>query len=385
MRNRIYLDNAATTSLAPEALEAMIPFLKSEWGNPSSVHGTGREAKKAVDQARRQVADAIGADPREIYFTSGGSESDNWAIKGVAYAAQHRGKHIITSAVEHHAVLETCSWLKKQGFQITLLPTDGVGRVSPQELEKAITPETVLISVMTANNEIGTIEPVEEIAAAAHAHGIPFHTDAVQAAGAIPLDVHRCGIDMLSLSGHKFHGPKGSGALYIREGLRIDPLIHGGGQERRLRSGTENVAGVVGLGAAISLAAEHLEENAARVSALRDKLIGGILERIPDVRLNGPKEDRLPNNCHISIPGVEGEALLLRMDLAGIACSSGSACTSGSQDPSPVLQAIGLNEEMAGGSLRLTLGTETTEAEIDEVLRVLPDIAADLRAMRNRI
>ena len=385
MRNRIYLDNAATTSLAPEALAVMMPFLEAEWGNPSSVHGTGREAKKAVDRARRQVADAIGADPREIYFTSGGSESDNWAIKGIAFAAQHRGKHIITSAVEHHAVLETCSWLKKQGFRITILPTDGEGRVSAADLEKSITSETVLISVMMANNEIGTIEPVEEIAAAAHAHGIPFHTDAVQAAGAIPLDVHRSGIDMLSLSGHKFHGPKGIGVLYIREGLRIDPLIHGGGQERRLRSGTENVAGIAGLGAAITLATEHLEKNAVRVSALRDKLIEGIMERIPDARLNGPKDGRLPNNCHVSIPGAEGEALLLRMDLAGIACSSGSACTSGSQEPSPVLQAIGLNEEMAGGSLRLTLGTETTEEEIDEVLRVLPAIAADLRALRNRI
>ncbi len=382
MRNRIYLDNASTTSLAPEALESMLPFLQESWGNPSSIHGTGREARKAIDRARRQVAAAIGAEVKDIYFTAGGSESDNWAIKGIAFAHRNRGNHIITSAIEHHAVLEPCEWLEKQGFRVTRLPVDATGRVRPEDVERAVSPETVLISVMAANNEIGTLEPIGEIAAIAKRHGIPFHTDAVQAIGAVPIDVRRSGIDLLSLSGHKFHGPKGVGALYVRGGLKIDPLVHGGEQERGYRSGTENVPGIVGMGTAIERAMARMDENARRISALRDRLIRGILERIPGSRLNGHPETRLPNNCHVSIPGAQGEALLLRMDLVGIACSSGSACTSGSLDPSHVLQAIGLDEEEAGGSLRLTLGEETTEAEIDEVLRVLPGIAADLRAMR---
>ena len=383
MKNRIYLDHAATTSLAPEVLEAMMPSLLEGWGNPSSVHGTGREARRAVEQARREIAGAIGAQPGEIYFTSGGSESDNWAIKGVAFASREKGNHIITSAIEHHAVLETCRWLEKQGFRVTYLAPDAGGRISPEALEKAITGDTVLISVMTANNEIGTLEPIDEMAALARARGIPFHTDAVQAVGAVPVSVAAAGVDLLSMSAHKFHGPKGIGVLYIRGGIAIHPLIHGGGQERGIRGGTENVPAIVGMGAAITRAMNRLEDNAERITRLRDRLIQGLMERIPGARLNGHPTLRLPNNCSISIPGAEGEALLLRMDLAGIACSSGSACTSGTPEPSHVLRAIGLDQEMAEGSLRLTLGEETTEEEIDEVLRVLPAIAEDLRSMRH--
>ena len=381
MMDRIYLDNAATTAVSPAVLEAMLPYFSECFGNPSSIHGTGREAHRAVDTARKQVAAAIGAQPQEIYFTAGGSESDNWAIKGTAFAKKNKGNHIITSAIEHHAVLHTCKWLEKQGFEVTYLPVDETGLVSPEDVEKAITDRTILISIMAANNEIGTIQPIAEIGRIAHEHGIAFHTDAVQAIGAVPIDVDRMNIDMLSMSGHKFHGPKGIGVLYIRRGVRLDTLIHGGAQERGQRAGTENLAGIVGIGKAIELAAADLDENAARMTRLRDKLINGILKTIPDVRLNGHPSLRLPNNCNVSIRYVEGEALLLRLDLAGIAGSSGSACTSGSLDPSHVLLAIGLPHEIAHGSLRLSLGTDTTEDQIDEVLRVLPDIVRDLRAM----
>lgn len=381
MMNRIYLDNAATTAVAPEVLETMLPYFTEVYGNPSSIHATGRTAHKAVDQARRQVAAAIGAQPQEIYFTAGGSESDNWAIKGTALAQQRKGNHIITSAIEHHAVLHTCAWLEKHGFEVTYLPVDEFGRVNPEDVEKAITDKTILISIMTANNEIGTIQPIREIGAIARAHKILFHTDAVQAVGAIPVNVDEMNVDMLSMSGHKFHGPKGIGALYIRKGVRIDTLIHGGAQERGLRAGTENLPGIVGIGRAIELATANLDENARRITALRDKLTDGILERIPDARINGHRTQRLPNNCNVSIRYIEGEAMLLRLDLAGIAASSGSACTSGSLDPSHVLLAIGLPHEIAHGSLRLTLGADTTEKDIDAVLDTLPGIVSDLRAM----
>lgn len=381
MNDRIYLDNAATTAVSPAVMEAMLPYFTEIFGNPSSIHGTGREAAKAIDRARKQVAAAIGAMPQEIYFTAGGSESDNWAIKGTAFARKNKGNHIITSSIEHHAVLHTCKWLEKQGFEVTYLPVDEYGRVSVRDVEAAITDKTILITIMAANNEIGTLQPVAEIGELAHLRGIPFHTDAVQAVGAIPLDVNSMHIDMLSMSGHKFHGPKGIGVLYVRKGIRLDTLIQGGAQERGQRAGTENLAGIVGIGKAIELATTDLETRMAKMASLRDKLISGILNTIPDVRLNGHPTDRLPNNVNVSIRYIEGEAMLLRLDLAGIAGSSGSACTSGSLDPSHVLLAIGLPHEIAHGSLRLTLGTDTTEAEIDEVLKVLPGIVSDLRAM----
>lgn len=379
--DRIYMDNAATTAVSPEVLQAMLPYFCDVYGNPSSIHSTGRDARRAVDAARKQVAAAIGAQPSEIYFTAGGSESDNWAIKGTAFAKRAKGNHIITTSIEHHAVLHTCQWLEKQGFEVTYLPVNEVGRVRVEDVEKAITDKTILISIMAANNEIGTLEPIAEIGKLAHSKGILFHTDAVQAIGAIPIDVNAMNIDMLSMSGHKFHGPKGIGVLYIRKGVRPDIFMHGGAQERGQRAGTENLAGIVGIGKAIELATQNLEANAARMSRLRDKLIDGILAEIPDVRLNGPREGRLPNNVNVSIRYIEGEAMLLRLDLAGIAGSSGSACTSGSLDPSHVLLAIGLPHEIAHGSLRLSLGTDTTEADVDEVLRVLPGIVKDLRAM----
>ena len=379
--DRIYLDNAATTAVSPEVLEAMLPYFTQCFGNPSSIHSTGRDARRVVDAARRQVAAAIGAQPQEIYFTAGGSESDNWAIKGTAFAKKSRGNHIITSAIEHHAVLHTCAWLEKQGFEVTYLPVDEFGRVRVEDVEKAITDKTILITIMAANNEIGTIQPIAEIGKLAHDKGILFHTDAVQAIGAMPIDVNAMNIDLLSMSGHKFHGPKGIGALYIRKGVKIDQYLHGGAQERGQRAGTENLAGIVGMGKAIEIATQHLEENAARLTVLRDKLIDGILAEIPDVRLNGHRTQRLPNNVNVSVRYVEGEALLLRLDLAGIAGSSGSACTSGSLDPSHVLLAIGLPHEIAHGSLRLSLGTDTTEAEIDEVLDKLPGIVKNLRDM----
>lgn len=379
--NKVYLDNAATTAVSPAVLEAMMPYFTQCFGNASSIHSTGRDARRAVDAARKQVAAAIGAQPQEIYFTAGGSESDNWAIKGAAFAKKSKGNHIITSAIEHHAVLHTCQWLEKQGFEITYLPVDEFGRVSVADVEKAITDKTILITIMTANNEIGTIQPIAEIGKLAKEKGILFHTDAVQAIGAIPVDVNAMNVDMLSMSGHKFHGPKGIGALYIRKGVKIDQFMHGGAQERNQRAGTENLAGIVGMGKAIELAVAGLEENAARMSAMRDKLINTILATIPDTRLNGHPTERLPNNVNISFRYIEGEALLLRLDLAGIAGSSGSACTSGSLDPSHVLLAIGLPHEIAHGSLRLSLGTDSTEADVDYVLDKLPGIVQTLRDM----
>lgn len=381
MMNRIYLDHAATTPVSAQVLEAMMPFFNSCWGNASSVYGTGREARKAVEKARRQVADAIGAEPREILFTGGGSESDNLAVKGTAFALKEKGKHIITTAIEHPAVLNTCRWLEKQGFEVSYINPDSEGYIAPEKILAAIREDTILISMMAANNEIGTIEPVAEVGAAARERGICFHTDAVQAAGAVPINVNEWKADLLSISAHKFYGPKGAGALYVRHGTHIDSLIHGGEQERGLRAGTENVPGIVGLGTAIETASKELKQNADKMSRLRDRLIDAILTEIPGTKLNGRREGRLPNNCNISFDRIDGEALLLRLDLAGIAASSGSACTAGSQEISHVLKAIGLTEQEAKGSLRLTTGTCNTEAEIDETVTVIHEIVNDLRSL----
>lgn len=377
----IYLDNAATTATKPEVLEAMLPYFTEIYGNPSSIHAAGREARQAVECARAKVAKALGADKSEIYFTAGGSEADNWAIKGTAFAHKARGNHIITTSIEHHAVLHTCQWLEKQGFEVTYLPVNADGLVSPADVEKAIRPETILVSVMMANNEIGTIEPIEEITRIAHAHGVLMHTDAVQAVGAIPVDVRALGVDMLSLSAHKFYGPKGIGALYIKKGVKADTFMHGGAQERARRAGTEYLPGIVGLGKAIELATADVTSHAARLTAMRDRLIDGILKEIPYSRLNGHRTRRLPGNVNVSVQYIEGEALLLRLDLAGIEGSSGSACTSGSLDPSHVLLAIGLPHEVAHGSLRLTLGDFNTDADVDAVLEKLPEIVKTLRDM----
>ena len=377
----VYMDHAATTPTDPEVVRAMTPYLTSNFGNPSSLYRIAREAREAVELARQKVAAAIGANPAEIYFTSGGTEADNWAIKGVAFANRNKGNHIITSAIEHHAVLHPCQWLEKQGFSVTYLPVDADGRVDPSDLEKAITDRTILISIMFANNEIGTIEPIAELASIARRHGVYFHTDAVQAIGAVPIDVQAMPIDLLSLSAHKFYGPKGTGALYIKKGVRIDNLLHGGGQERRRRASTENVAGIVGLGRAIERATADLPERTAKIRSLRDRLLTGILSTIPHTRLNGHPELRLPNNVNISFRFIEGESMLLLLDNFGIAASTGSACTSGSLEPSHVLMAIGLPHEIAHGSLRLTLGEENTDADVDYVLSVLPKIVSRLREM----
>ena len=374
----IYLDNAATTAVRPEVLSKMLPFFCDRAGNPSSIHAAGREARKAVENARRQVATALHAEAREIYFTAGGSESDNWAIR--CATAETGKKHVITSAVEHHAVLHSCRVLERDGFRVTYLPVDENGLVSPDDVRRALMDDTALISIMAANNEVGTLEPIREIGRIAREAGVLFHTDAVQAAGVVPIDVNDWNADLLSLSGHKFHGPKGVGALYIRKGTRIHNLIEGGAQERGLRAGTENVPGIVGMGDALSLAAAELPEYTARVTTLRDRLIHGVLSAVPDARLNGHPTLRLPGNANFSFPGVEGESLLMRLDLAGIACSSGSACTSGSLEPSHVLSAMGLSPDMARSSLRFSLGRDNTAEEIDRVLAVLPPIVEDLRA-----
>lgn len=374
------MDNAATTPVSPAVLEKMLPYFSECYGNANSIHSTGLDARKALNAARKKVAAALNCNPEEVYFTSGGSESDNWALKGVAFANRKKGNHIITSAIEHHAILHTCEWLEKQGFEITYVPVDADGLVNPADVEAAITDKTILISIMAANNEIGTIEPIEEIAKIAHAHHVLFHTDAVQAIGAIPVDVRAIGCDLLSLSGHKFHGPKGVGALYIKQGTRIDNLIHGGAQERGRRASTENVAGIVGMAEAIELATANIPEKAARISALRDQLIDG-LTALPYVLLNGHRTKRLPGNVNVSVRFIEGESLLLRLDLAGVAASSGSACTSGSLDPSHVLLAIGLPHEIAHGSLRLSLSDTTTQEEVHYVLSVLPGIIEYLRDM----
>ena len=378
---RIYMDNAATTRVTEPVFEAMRPYFCEIFGNPSSVHAFGREARKAVEQARRQVATALGAQAGEIYFTGSGTEADNWALRGAAYAQKARGRHIITTQIEHHAVLHAAEQLEKEGFEVTYLPVDGDGVVSLEALEKALRPDTTLVSIMAANNEIGAIQPIREAAKLAKAHGALFHTDAVQAIGCVPIDVKADGIDLLSLSGHKFHAPKGVGALYIRSGAKLQRLIYGGAQEKTQRGGTENVASIVGMGKAIELAMESMESRNAYVSGLRDRLIEGILRRIPETRLNGHRTQRLSGNVNISIRYIEGEALLLSLDMKGIAGSSGSACTSGSLDPSHVLLAIGLPHEIAHGSLRLSLSEENTAEEVDYTIDALVEIVERLRAM----
>lgn len=379
--NRIYADNAATTALSPEVLQDMMPYLTTVYGNPSSMYSIGSEAQKAVELARVDVAEAINALPREIFFTSGGSESDNWAIKGVARALKAKGKnHIITSAFEHHAVLHTCDALKKEGFEITLLDVHSDGLVRPEELEAAIKDTTALVSIMYANNEIGTIQPIEELGAVCRRHGVLFHTDAVQAMGNVPIDVKKQNIDLLSMTAHKLHGPKGCGALYIRQGVRPQILIDGGAQERGMRAGTENVAGIVGLASAVKRAKATMEQRIERLTGLRNRLIDS-LSKIERSRLNGDREKRLPGNINMCFEGIEGEALLLRLDLMGICASSGSACTSGSLDPSHVLLAIGLPHEIAHGSLRLSFSDETTEEDIDYIAKCVPQVVNTLRSM----
>ncbi|WP_298840170.1 cysteine desulfurase NifS [Clostridium sp.] len=381
MNKSIYMDHAATTYVKPEVMEEMLPYFTTYFGNPSSIYTLARETKKAIDIGRDKVAKAINAESSEIYFTSGGSEADNWAIKGIASAYKKKGNHIITTAIEHHAVLHTCEYLAKNGFDITYLPVDEYGFINIKDLENAITDKTILVSVMFANNEIGTIEPIKEIGALCRSKKILFHTDAVQAVGHIPVDVKEMNIDLLSMAGHKFYGPKGIGALYIRKGIKIENLIHGGGQERGKRAGTENVASVVGIGKALELAVANMEENNKKLVILRDKLMNGLL-KVPYTRLNGPLgEKRLPGNSNISFRFVEGESILLMLDAKGIAASSGSACTSGSLDPSHVLLAIGLIHEIAHGSLRLTLGDATTEEEVDFVLETVPKVIKRLRDM----
>jgi cysteine desulfurase len=372
----IYLDHAATTAVDPRVVEAMLPFFSERFGNPSSLYGEARQARQGLDQARARVAALLGARPSEIIFTGGGSESDNAAIKGAVWAANARGAHIITTAIEHHAILHTCSWLERFGVETTYLGVDKQGLIDPTQVAAAIRPTTALISIMHANNEIGVIQALPEIAAVAHSHGIPLHTDAVQSVGHIPTLVDTLGVDMLSLSAHKFYGPKGVGALYVRRGMPWLPLQQGGGQERGRRAGTENVAGIVGLATAFSLAAESMGEEAARQSVLRDRLIAGVLAAVPGSRLNGHPTRRLPGNANFSFAGVDGEALLLSLDRHGVAASSGSACTAGSIDPSHVLLALGLDPGLAASGLRLTLGRHTTAEELEGIPSLLAALVA---------
>lgn len=378
---KVYMDNGATTRVTEPVMEAMQPYFCEIYGNPSSVHGFGREARKAVEEARRKVAVAINAQPNEIYFTGCGTESDNWAVRGAAYANIKKGRHIITSAIEHHAILHTCQQLEKEGFEVTYLPVDEDGIVSPESLKAALRPDTTVVSIMAANNEIGTIEPIEELAAIAKAHGAIFHTDAVQAIGHVKVDVKALNVDLLSMSGHKFHAPKGIGVLYIRSGVKLQRLMQGGAQERTQRPGTENLASIVGIGKAIEIATADIELHQQKMQAMRDRLIERIMNEIPYCRLNGHRTQRLCGNVNISFRFIEGEALLLSLDLKGIAGSSGSACTSGSLDPSHVLLAIGLPHEIAHGSLRLSLSEENTMEEVDYVVDSLKEIVARLRAM----
>lgn len=376
----IYLDHAATTALDPRVLDAMIPYLTTEYGNASSIYTLGRHAMQTIDHAREQVADLLHGRPTEIAFVGCGSESDNLAIKGMAYASQKKGNHIITSSIEHHAVLHTCQYLERFGFKTTYLPVDGYGLINPDDVGRAITDQTILVSVMYANNEVGTIEPIAEIGRICRAKKIPFHVDAVQAGGALPIDVAALNVDLLSLSAHKFYGPKGVGVLYVRQGMRLLPQLQGGSQERGRRAGTENVAGIAGAATALRLAYEELPQEAPRLTALRDRLIEGILT-IPASRLTGHPVDRLPNNASFCFEGVEGESILLNLDLLGIAASSGSACTSGSVDPSHVLIAMGLAPEWAHGSLRLTLGRENTADDVEAIISALPGIIEKLRGL----
>lgn len=378
--SRVYLDHAATTPVDPRVVEAMKPYWTEAFGNPSSLHAEGRRALQALDEARNQVAAVLGADPEEIVFTAGGSEADNLAISGVLGAAGSRKYHVVTSAVEHHAVLYTCQFWLRQGYEVTVLPVDEYGQVRPADLAAALRPDTALVSIMMANNEVGTLQPVAELAALCRERGVLFHTDAVQAVGAVPVHVRELGVDLLSLSAHKFYGPKGAGALYVRKGVRLQPLIHGGGQERTRRAGTENIPGIVGLAAALRLAQAEMTERTAHIRSLRRRLEEGLL-RLPGTRLNGHPERRLPGHVNVSFAGVESEPLLVNLDLAGIAASGGSACTSGSLEPSHVLKAMGVPGEWIRGSVRFSLGRENTEADVDRVLSVLPGILERLRAI----
>jgi len=378
---KVYLDHNATTPTHPEVVKAMLPYYEEVFGNASSIHQFGQQARKAIDKAREKVADFIGAKPEEIVFTSGGTEADNFAIKGVAYANEKKGKHIITSSIEHHAVLNPCKYLEKQGFQVTYIPVDRYGLFNPDEVKKAVTKETILITIMHANNEVGTIEPIAEIGKIAKEKGICLHTDAVQTVEKIPVNVDKLNVDLLSLSGHKIYGPKGIGALYIRKGTRIQPLIQGGHHEKNRRAGTENVPAIVGLGKAIEIAKETMEGESIRLTNLRNKLCSGIGEKIDHVHLNGHPGKRLPNTLNMSFEFIEGESIILSLDMKGIAVSSGSACTSGSLEPSHVLKAMGVDPAIAQGSIRFSLGKDNTEEDINYVLEVLPEIIARLRAM----
>ena len=381
MKEFVYLDNAATTKVRPEVVEAMLPYFTEIYGNASAVYDFGQKCKQAIENARETIGSSIGTKASNIYFTAGGSESDNWALKGVAEAYKDKGKHIITTKIEHHAILHTCAYLEQQGYEVTYLDVDADGLVSPEDVKKAIRPDTILISVMFANNEIGTIEPIEEIGAIAHEHGILFHTDAVQAYAQVPIDVEKMHIDLLSASGHKLNGPKGIGFLYIRQGLKLKSFIHGGAQERKRRAGTENVPGIVGLGKAVEIAMATMDERIKKESELRDYLIARIEDEIPFAKLNGHRVKRLPNNINFCFRFIEGESMLIMLDMAGICGSSGSACTSGSLDPSHVLLAIGLPHEIAHGSLRLTLSDEITKEQLDYVVDHLKEIVAKLRSM----
>ena len=381
MEKLIYLDNAATTKTAPEVVEVMLPYFTEHYGNPSSVYGFAAANKEVITRQREIIAGTLGAKDNEIYFTAGGTESDNWALTAAAEAYGDKGKHIITSRIEHHAILHTCQYLEKRGYEVTYLDVDENGLVNPADVEAAIRPDTILVSIMFANNEIGTIQPIREIGEITRRKGVLFHTDAVQAFGQIPIQVDECGIDMLSASGHKLNGPKGIGFLYIRKGVKIRSFIHGGAQERKRRAGTENVPGIVGLGKAVELAVQTMDERAAKETELRDYMIRRIEEEIPYCRLNGDSAKRLPNNVNFSFRFIEGESLLIMLDMKGICASSGSACTSGSLDPSHVLLAIGLPHEIAHGSLRITLGADTSKEDLDYVVDCLKEIVEQLRSM----
>ena len=384
---RIYLDYAATTPLDPRVLEAMLPYMTEQFGNPNSIHSFGREARLAVDEAREKIAQLLNCQPSEIVFTSGGTESDNLALRGVAEAYGHKGNHIVTTAIEHHAVLRTCRALEDKGFSVTYLPVDEHGLVSPEQVAEAVNEKTVLVSIMYANNEIGTIEPIAEIVKAVKEKrpDIVVHTDAVQTVGHIPVDIQELGVDLLSFSAHKFYGPKGIGGLFVRKGVRLVPQVTGGGQERNRRSGTENVAGIVGMARALELAVEEMPTELPRLQALRDELIEGVLNSVPESRLNGHPNLRLPHNANFSFRGIDGETLLLQLDMHGIAASSGSACSSGSLEPSHVLLALGLDYELAIGSLRITLGRFTTREHIVRLLDLLPKVVEKLRAIRGSL
>lgn len=381
LKREVYADNAATTPVSDRALQAMLPYFKEEYGNPSGFYRVSRDAKRALENARETVASCINAKPDEIYFTGSGSESDNWAIRSTAEKLAGKGKHIITSAIEHHAIIYTMQRLEKQGYEVTYLPVDHDGRVDPADLEAAIRPDTILVTIMMANNEIGTIEPIKELAAIAHAHGVLFHTDAVQAAGHIPVDVEELGVDMLSMSGHKFHGPKGTGVFYMRDGVNLPAFLIGGGQERGKRGSTENVAGIVGLATALKDSVDKIPTESVRLAKMRDRLMDTLTARIPYSHVTGGRENRLPGTASMIFECIEGESMVLLLDSKGIAASSGSACSSGSLEPSHVLLAIGLKHELAHGSLRLSLSDQNTEEDVDYIIDVLPGIIERLRAM----